>query len=235
MATIGKRLKAAYTQFDPYMQHSLEQALELAAKLAPARFDETVEMAIRLGVDPRQADQNIRGTVVLPQGTGRTVRVLVFAKGEKEREATEAGADIVGGDELVKKITDEGWLEFDKAVATPDMMGTVGRIGKILGPRGLMPNPKLGTVTFDVAAAVKDLKAGKVEFRVDKAGIVHVPIGKVSFGVERLRENAAALLTALLRARPSTAKGNYLLSISVSTTMGPGIPVDPAGARVLAA
>jgi large subunit ribosomal protein L1 len=192
-------------------------------------------MAIRLGVDPRQADQNIRGTVVLPQGTGRMVRVLVFAKGEKEREATEAGADIVGGDELVKKITEEGWLEFDKAVATPDMMGTVGRIGKILGPRGLMPNPKLGTVTFDVAAAVKDLKAGKVEFRVDKAGIVHVPIGKASFGTERLRENAAALLAALLRARPSTAKGNYLLTISVSTTMGPGIPVDPAGARVLAA
>jgi large subunit ribosomal protein L1 len=235
MAKIGKRLKAAYTQFDPYTQQSLEQALDLATKLATARFDETVEMAIRLGVDPRQADQNIRGTVVLPQGTGRTVRVLVFAKGEKEREATEAGADVVGGDELVKKITDEGWLEFDKAVATPDMMGTVGRIGKILGPRGLMPNPKLGTVTFDVAAAVKDLKAGKVEFRVDKAGIVHVPIGKVSFGVGRLRENAAALLAALLRARPSTAKGNYLLSISLSTTMGPGIPIDLAGARVLAA
>ncbi len=235
MAKTGKRLRAAYEKFDPYAQVSLDEALELATKLASAHFDETVEMAVRLGVDPRQADQNIRGTVVLPQGTGRNVRVLVFAKGEKEREAQEAGADIVGGEELVKKITDEGWLEFDKAVATPDMMGTVGRIGKILGPRGLMPNPKLGTVTFDVTAAVKDLKAGKVEFRVDKAGIVHVPIGKVSFGAERLRDNAMALLTALLRARPSAAKGNYMVSISVSTTMGPGISVDPAGARALAA
>lgn len=235
MTRMGKRLRAAYEQFDPYARHSLEQALDLATRLASARFDETVEMAVRLGVDPRQADQNIRGTVVLPQGTGRPVRVLVFAKGEKEREAREAGADIVGGEELVKKIADEGWLEFDKAVATPDMMGMVGRIGKILGPRGLMPNPKLGTVTFDVAAAVKELKAGKVEFRVDKAGIVHVPIGKVSFGTARLQENALALLTALLRARPSTAKGNYMLGISLSTTMGPGIAVDPAGVRALAA
>lgn len=228
-------MKAAYGQFDSQAQHTLDEALALATKLATARFDETVEIAVRLGVDPRQADQNIRGTVVLPQGTGRAVRVLVFAKGEKEREAQEAGADFVGGDEIVKKITDEGWLDFDKAVATPDMMGAVGRIGKILGPRGLMPNPKLGTVTFDVAAAVKDLKAGKVEFRVDKGGIVHVPIGKVSFGPERLRENATVLLAALLRARPSAAKGNYVLGVAVSTTMGPGISVDPAGARALAA
>jgi large subunit ribosomal protein L1 len=235
MARVGRRLKTAYEQFDSQQRFSLDEALELATKTAGAKFDETVEMAVRLGVDPRQADQNIRGTVVLPQGTGRAVRVLVFAKGEKEREAEEAGADVVGGDELVKKIADEGWLEFDKAVATPDMMGAVGRIGKILGPRGLMPNPKLGTVTFDVAAAVKDLRAGKVEFRVDKGGIVHAPIGKVSFGVERLRENALSLLGALLKARPSAAKGNYVLGVSVSTTMGPGIRVDPAGARVLAA
>jgi len=228
-------MKAAYEQFDPQERFSLDQALELVTKTAAAKFDETVEIAVRLGVDPRQADQNIRGTVVLPQGTGRAVRVLVFAKGDKEREAQEAGADVVGGEELVKKIADEGWLEFDKAVATPDMMGSVGRIGKILGPRGLMPNPKLGTVTFDVAAAVTDLRAGKVEFRVDKGGIVHAPIGKVSFGVERLRENAVSLIGALLKARPSTAKGNYVLSVSLSTTMGPGIRVDPAGVRALAA
>ena len=235
MARVGKRLKAAYEQFDPQERFSLDQALELVTKTPAAKFDETVEMAVRLGVDPRQADQNIRGTVGLPQGTGRTVRVLVFAKGEKEREAQEAGADVVGGEELVKKIAEEGWLEFDKAVATPDMMGSVGRIGKVLGPRGLMPNPKLGTVTFEVAAAVNELRAGKVEFRVDKGGIVHAPIGKVSFGVERLRENAVALLSALLKARPSAAKGNYVLSVSLCTTMGPGIKVDPAGARALAA
>jgi len=235
MARTGKRLKTAYEGLEAHAEHTLDDALGLATRLANAKFDETVELAVRLGVDPRQADQNIRGTVLLPHGTGRQVRVCVFAKGEKEREAEEAGADVVGSEELVKKITEEGWLEFDKAVATPDMMGTVGRIGKILGPRGLMPNPKLGTVTFDVAEAVKELKAGKVEFRVDKGAIVHVPIGKVSFGLERLRDNALALLGALLRARPSTAKGNYVLGISISTTMGPGIQVDAAAARALAA
>lgn len=235
MAQTGKKLKAAYDQVDRLTQYPLEEALALAIKLARAKFDETVELAVRLNVDPRQADQNVRGTVVLPQGTGRSVRVLVFAKGEKQREAEEAGADVIGGEELVKKIADENWLEFDKAVATPDIMGAVGRIGKILGPRGLMPNPKLGTVTFDIAKAVKELKAGKVEYRVDKAGIVHVPIGKVSFGPDRLLENANALLSSIVKARPSTAKGNYVQSVAVSTTMGPGIKVNPTAARALAA
>ena len=207
----------------------------MAAESAKAKFDETMEIAVRLGVDPRQADQNVRGTVILPHGTGKSVRVLVFAKGEKEREAIDAGADYVGGEDLLKKITTENWLDFDKAIATPDMMGLVGRIGKILGPRGLMPNPKVGTVTFDVAKAVSELKAGKVEYRVEKAGIVHVPIGKVSFGPEKLNENARALLNSLIRAKPAAAKGNYLLSISVASTMGPGVKVDPLAVRALAA
>src|SRR5258705_10844544 len=185
MAQLGKRLKAAYSQIDREKRYSLEQAIDLAVKLATAKFDETVEIAGRLGVDPRQADQNVRGTVVLPHGTGKTVRVLVFAKGEKEREATEAGADFAGGEDLVKKIS-EGWLEFDKAIATPDMMGLVGRIGKVLGPRGLMPNPKVGTVTMDVSKAVQELKGGKVEYRVDKAGNVHVPVGETSFDQQKL-------------------------------------------------
>lgn len=235
MAPTGKRLKAAYQKVDRETRYPLEQAVELAAQLAGCKFDETVELAVRLGVDPRQADQNVRGTVSLPHGTGRSVRVLVFAKGEKEREAVEAGADVVGGEDLVKKIADEGWLEFDKAVATPDMMGLVGRLGKVLGPRGLMPNPKVGTVTFEVASAVKELKAGKVEFRVDKAGIVHVPIGKVSFGAARLNENANAVLASLARAKPASAKGNYIRTVAVSTTMGPGIKVNPVSARALAA
>lgn len=235
MARESKRLKAAYAQVDRQMRYSLEQAMELAVKLASSKFDETVELAVRLGVDPRQADQNVRGTVVLPHGTGRSVRVLVFAKGEKAREAAEAGADVVGGEELVKKISEQGWLEFDKAVATPDMMGLVGRIGKILGPRGLMPNPKLGTVTFEVAKAVQELRAGKLEYRVDKAGIVHVAIGKVSFGVARLLDNAAAVLSSLVRAKPASAKGNYILSVAVSTTMGPGIKISPLAVRALAA
>jgi large subunit ribosomal protein L1 len=191
-----------------------------------AKFDETVEVAVRLGVDPRQADQNVRGTVVLPHGTGKSVRVLVFAKGDKAKEAQDAGADFVGADDIVKKIQEEQWLDFDTAIATPDMMGQVGRLGKLLGPRGLMPNPKVGTVTFDVAKAVRETKAGKVEFRVEKAGIVQVPIGKRSFGAEKLRENAHALLASLLRAKPAAAKGNYLLSIAVSTTMGPSVRVD---------
>src|SRR5512143_2351355 len=223
MAPIGKRMKGALTRVDREQRYGLDEAVVLAAELAKAKFDETMELAVRLGVDPRQADQNVRGTVVLPHGTGRSVRVAVFAKGEKEREAKEAGADVVGGEDLVKRIQDEGWLEFDSAIATPDMMGLVGRIGKLLGPRGLMPNPKVGTVTFDVGKAVGELKAGKVEYRVEKAGIVHVPSGKVSFGPETLTDNARALLNSLSRAKPAAAKGNYLMSISIASTMGPGV------------
>lgn len=234
MAGIGKRMKSARAQVDLEQRYELADAVALAAKVAAAKFDETLELAIRLGVDPRQADQNVRGTVVLPHGTGRTVRVAVFAKGEKEREATEAGADVVGGEELVKRIQDEGWLEFDSAVATPDMMGLVGRIGKILGPRGLMPNPKLGTVTFDVAKAVQELKAGKIEYRVDKAGVVHLPFGKVSFGAERLLANASAALGSIVKAKPASSKGNYILTVSVSSTMGPGIKINPLAMRTLA-
>jgi large subunit ribosomal protein L1 len=235
MARVSKRLKAAYERVDRENRYQLDQALELLTTLPPAKFDETVELAVRLGVDPRQADQNVRGTVVLPHGTGRSIRVLVFAKGDKEREATEAGADIVGGEELVKKISEESWLEFDKAVATPDMMGLVGRIGKVLGPRGLMPNPKLGTVTFDVGKAVQELKAGKLEYRVDKAGIVHVAVGKVSFGAAKLHVNASAVMNSLIRAKPASAKGNYMMGVTVSTTMGPGIKVNPLAARTTAA
>jgi large subunit ribosomal protein L1 len=235
MAHRGKRLTAADGAVNPQNRYALEEAVELAAKLATAKFDETLELAIRLGVDPRQADQNVRGTVVLPHGTGRAVRVAVFAKGEKEREAKEAGADHVGAEDLVKKIQDENWLEFDSAVATPDMMGMVGRIGKILGPRGLMPNPKLGTVTFDVGKAVSELKAGKIEYRVDKAGIVHLPFGKASFGSDKLLANASAALTSILKAKPASAKGNYVLTVSVSSTMGPGIKVNPLAVRALAA
>ena len=187
-------------------------------------------MAIRLGVDPRKADQMVRGSVLLPHGTGRTIRVLVFAKGQKEKEATEAGADYAGGDELIEKISG-GWLEFDKAIATPDMMSSVGKLGKILGPRGLMPNPKVGTVTFDIEKAVKEVRAGKVEFRVEKAGIVHVAVGKVSFGIEKLLENIKALLDIIIKAKPPTSKGVYLKSIALSTTMGPGVKIDPVSVR----
>jgi large subunit ribosomal protein L1 len=228
-------MKAATSTVNRETQYPLDEAVGLSAKLATAKFDETLELAVRLGVDPRQADQNVRGTVVLPNGTGRSVRVAVFAKGDKEREAREAGADHVGGEDLVKKVQDEGWLEFDSAVATPDMMGLVGRIGKILGPRGLMPNPKLGTVTFDVAKAVSELKAGKIEFRVDKAGIVHMPFGKASFGAEKLIANASAALASVMKAKPASAKGNYILSVTVSSTMGPGIKVNPLAIRTLAA
>ncbi|MBX3025365.1 50S ribosomal protein L1 [bacterium] len=234
MAT-GKRMKSALTRVDHEQRYALDEAVGLAVELARAKFDETMELAVRLGVDPRQADQNVRGTVVLPHGTGRAVRVAVFAKGEKEREAKEAGADVVGGEDLVKRIQDEGWLEFDSAVATPDMMGLVGRIGKVLGPRGLMPNPKLGTVTFDVGKAVSELKAGKIEYRVDKAGIVHLPFGKASFGPEKLIANAHAALSSLIKAKPASAKGNYVISVSVSSTMGPGIKVNPLAVRTLAA
>ncbi len=234
MTRLSKRMKAATEQVDRAKQHELGEALDLVVKLATAKFDETVEMAVRLGVDPRQADQNVRGTVVLPHGTGKQVRVLVFAKGDKEKEAKDAGADFVGADDLVKKIAEEGWLDFDSVVATPDMMGAVGRIGKVLGPRGLMPNPKLGTVTFDVSKAVQEMKAGKIEFRVDKAGIVHVPVGKASFGREKLEANAMAILSSLNRAKPSSAKGNYMVSVGVSSTMGPGIKVSPVAARAAA-
>jgi large subunit ribosomal protein L1 len=235
MAGTGKRLKNAAGEVNRETRYPLDEAVTLAAKLATAKFDETLELAIRLGVDPRQADQNVRGTVVLPHGTGRSVRVAVFAKGDKEREARDAGADHVGGEELVKRIQDEGWLEFDSAVATPDMMGLVGRIGKILGPRGLMPNPKLGTVTFDVGKAVSELKAGKIEYRVDKAGIVHLPFGKASFGAEKLLANASAVLGSIVKAKPASAKGNYIISVAVSSTMGPGIKVNPLALRALAA
>jgi large subunit ribosomal protein L1 len=235
MARISKRMKAAAAEVNRETRYPLDEAVALAARLAKAKFDETVELAIRLGVDPRQADQNVRGTVVLPHGTGRAVRVAVFAKGDKEREARDAGADVVGGEDLVKKIQDEGWLEFDNAVATPDMMGLVGRIGKILGPRGLMPNPKLGTVTFDVGKAVSELKAGKIEYRVDKAGIVHLPFGKASFGAQKLIDNANAVMASIMKAKPSSAKGNYIVSVAVSSTMGPGIKVNPLAMRSLAA
>jgi large subunit ribosomal protein L1 len=212
----------------------LEEGLRLVQETARAKFDESVEMAVRLGVDPRQADQNVRGTVVLPHGMGKAVRVLAFAKGEKEREAQEAGADFVGAEDLIKKIS-EGWVDFDKAVATPDMMAAVGRIGKILGPRGLMPNPKTGTVTFEIAKAVKEIKAGKLEFRVDKAGIIHLPIGKVSFDADKLLDNARVVLTSVLRAKPASAKGNYVLGVTLSTTMGPGVKIDLSQVRAMAA
>jgi large subunit ribosomal protein L1 len=232
MAKHGKRFRAAAEKIDHARRYPMDDAIPaLLAAGGPAKFDETVEIAVRLGVDPRQADQNVRGTVVLPHGTGKSVRVLVFAKGDKAKEAQDAGADHVGADDLAKKIQDEQWLDFDTAIATPDMMGVVGRLGKILGPRGLMPNPKVGTVTFDVGKAVRDVKAGKVEFRVEKAGIVHVPIGKRSFGAERLLENAHALVGSLLRAKPASAKGNYFQSMAVSTTMGPSVRIDPVTGR----
>ncbi len=232
MAKRGKRYDKAAATITAGKLHTLADAIGLAAKGSGAKFDETVEMAVRLGVDPRHADQNVRGTVALPHGTGRTVRVLVFAKGEKAKEAEEAGADFVGADELVNKIREEGWTDFDRAIATPDMMGAVGRIGKILGPRGLMPNPKVGTVTMDVARVVRELKAGQVEFRVEKAGIVQVPVGKVSFGPEKLIENAMAVVASVVRAKPASAKGQYIRSASVSSTMGPGIAVDSADIKV---
>jgi large subunit ribosomal protein L1 len=234
MSEKGKNYRAALNKVDRNQRYLLEDSLRLVKETAHAKFDETVEMAIRLGVDPRQADQNIRGTVTLPHGMGKSVRVLAFAKGDKEKEAQDAGADFVGSDELIKKISD-GWLEFDKAVATPDMMGAVGRIGKILGPRGLMPNPKTGTVAMDIGKAVKEIKAGKLEFRVDKAGIIHVPVGKASFGPEQLIDNAKAVLGSIIRAKPASAKGNYIKGVTVATTMGPGIKIDLAQIRAMAA
>jgi large subunit ribosomal protein L1 len=230
----GKSYQAALAKVDRAQRYLLEDTLRLVKETARAKFDETVEMAVRLGVDPRQADQNVRGTVTLPHGMGKAVRVLAFAKGEKEKEAQEAGADFVGSDDLIKKIS-EGWFDFDKTVATPDMMGSVGRIGKLLGPRGLMPNPKTGTVTMDIGKAVKEIKAGKLEFRVDKAGIVHVPVGKASFGAGQLLDNTQAVLLSILRAKPASAKGNYVRGVTISTTMGPGIKVDLSQIRAMAA
>ena len=226
----GKKFQEAAKKIDREKRYALEEAIKIVADNKLAKFDETVEVAVRLGVDPRQADQNVRGTVVLPHGTGKAERVLVIAKGEKEREAKDAGADFVGGDEIVKKIQEENWLDFDRVIATPDMMGQVGRIGKILGPRGLMPNPKVGTVTFDVAKAVNEVKAGKVDYRVDKAGVVHARIGKLSFGEQKLLDNAHALLSAIIKAKPASAKGNYVRSVALSSTMGPGVRVDTASA-----
>ena len=231
----GKKYREAAKRIDHDKRYALDEALQLVVGNKIAKFDETVELAVRLNVDPRQADQNVRGTVVLANGTGKVARVLVLAKGEKEREAREAGADFVGGDDIIKRIQEENWLDFDRVIATPDIMGSVGRIGKILGPRGLMPNPRVGTVTFDVAKAVAEVKAGKVDYRVDKAGVVHARIGKMSFGEAMLSENAHALIDAIVRAKPASAKGNYVKSVAVATTMGPGVRVDPATVTKVAA
>lgn len=226
---VPKKKAAALAAVDRAVKYSIEDACALVKKVAYAKFDETVDIAVRLGVNPKHADQMVRGALVLPHGTGQELRVLVFARGDKEREAREAGADHVGGDDLVQKIQ-EGFLDFDRVIATPDMMGAVGKLGRILGPRGLMPNPKVGTVTFDVAQAVKEAKAGKVEYRVEKAGIVHARIGKVSFSEAALADNARALIQALVRAKPSTAKGVYLRSITIASTMGPGVRVETGSA-----
>jgi large subunit ribosomal protein L1 len=230
MANRGKKYLEARGKIDRTRRYELEAGVKLLLETASAKFDEGVDLAIRLGVDPKKADQMVRGTVVLPHGTGKKVSVLVFAKGQKEKEALDAGANFVGGEDLIEKIS-KGWLDFDKAIATPDMMGLVSKLGKILGPRGLMPNPKVGTVTFDLERAIREIKAGKVEFKVEKAGIVHVPVGKVSFGFGQLLENIKTLLEVILRAKPPTSKGIYLRSIGLSTTMGPGIKIDPFDVR----
>lgn len=221
----GNKYKAAKAKIDRTRTYTLDEAIDVLKDASFAKFDETVELAVRLGVDPRKADQMVRGAVVLPNGLGKTVRVLVFAKGDKAQEATDAGADFVGAEDLVEKIQG-GWFDFDTAIATPDMMGTVGKIGKLLGPRGLMPNPKVGTVTFDVARAVDEAKSGKVEYRVEKAGIVHAPVGKISFETEKLEGNIIALMEALTKAKPTTSKGTYLKKASLASTMGPGINLD---------
>ena len=225
MPVMTKRLKATEALIDRAKTYSVEEAMDIVKKAPAAKFDESVDLSLRLGVDPKHADQMVRGAIVLPHGIGKTVRVAVFAKGEKEREAREAGADVVGAEDLVEKIQG-GFMDFDSTIATPDLMGQVGRLGKVLGPRGLMPNPKMGTVTFDVARAVREVKAGKVEFRVDKAGNVHVQVGRKSFPQESLVANAMALLEAIVKAKPAASKGVYLRSLTLSTTMGPGIPVD---------
>jgi len=236
MAQSGKRyvkaVEAVRQTIGGSGEVALAQAIEVVKSNATAKFNESMDMAIRLGVDPKHADQMVRGTVVLPNGTGRQVRVLVFAKGEKEKEASDAGADHVGAEDLVERIQ-KGWVDFDRAIATPDVMGLVGRLGKILGPRGLMPNPKTGTVTFEVAKAVREFKGGKIEFRVEKAGIVHVPFGKAGFSVDQLTENATAILEAIMRAKPASSKGRYLRGLTVSSTMGPGVRVDPSAVQAL--
>ena len=225
MAKSGKRIRAALEKVEPLKEYELLEAVNLAKETAQAKFDESVDVAVRLGVDSRKADQNIRGSVLLPRGTGKKFRILVFAKGEKEAEAREAGAEFVGGEDLMKKIQG-GWLEFDRVVATPDMMGVVGRLGKILGPRGMMPNPKTGTVTFSVREAINEIQAGKVDFRVDKGGTVHAPVGRTSFSAEDLAENFNALMAAVIRLKPSSSKGKYVKGVSLSSTMGAGIKVD---------
>ena len=228
MAKKTKKYLEAIKQVDRMRLYDASEALELVTNIATAKFDETVEAHVKLGVDSRHADQQVRGAVVLPHGTGKTKRVLVFAKGEKAKEAEVAGADFVGAEDLVAKIQGENWFEFDIVVATPDMMGVVGRLGRVLGPKGLMPNPKSGTVTFDVARAIDEIKAGKVEYRLDKTNIIHVPIGKVSFGKEKLADNFATLMDAVIKAKPSAAKGQYLRTVTVASTMGPGVKINPA-------
>jgi large subunit ribosomal protein L1 len=231
----SKRYLAALNTVDRERTYTLDEAVGIVKSWPPCKFDQSVDLSINLGVDPKHADQMVRGALVLPHGIGKSVRILVFAKGEKEREAREAGADFVGAEDLAKKITDESWLDFDRVIATPDMMGLVGRLGRVLGPRGLMPNPKLGTVTADVARAVSENKSGKVEYKVDKSGIIHAAIAKSSFDAQKIRDNAMALIEAVLRAKPSTAKGVYLKKICLSTTMGPGLRIDPASVETAAA
>lgn len=226
MAKKGKNYQESAKLVDKTKLYDVEESIELVQKTAKAKFDETIDLSVRLGVDPKHADQQVRGAVVLPHGTGKSVTVLVFAKGEKAKEAEAAGAEYVGGEELVQKIQNENWFDFDVVVATPDMMGVVGRIGRVLGPKGLMPNPKSGTVTFEVEKAVNEIKAGKVEYRVDKASIINVPIGKVSFGTEKLKENFDTVMDAIIKAKPAAAKGRYLRSVTVSSTMGPGIKIN---------
>jgi large subunit ribosomal protein L1 len=230
----GKRRKDALEKVDRERRYSLGEAVTLVKETAFAKFDESVDLAVRLGVDPKHADQMVRGAVVLPHGTGKVNRVVVFAKGDKAKEAEDAGADHVGSDELVAKVQ-EGWLDFDSVIATPDMMGQVGRLGRVLGPRGLMPNPKVGTVTFEVGKAVRDAKAGKVEFRVERAGIVHTPVGKKSFAENALEDNVRAIIGALLKAKPASAKGTYMRSITLSSTMGPGVKIDPVSLEAVEA
>lgn len=224
---MGKKIKLAKEKIEIGKEYSLEEAINLAKECSYTKFDESVDLSVNLGIDPKKSDQMVRGTVVLPHGIGKKVRVLVFAKGEKEKEAQDAGADFVGAEDLVEKIN-KGWLDFDKAVATPDVMGLVGKLGKILGPRGLMPNPKLGTVTFDIARTVREIKAGRIEYKSEKAGIVHIPIGKVSFDTQKLIDNARAVINSIVKAKPATSKGRYLKKLSISSTMGPGIAVDIA-------
>jgi len=232
MAKIGKKHKDSLAKIDAETLYKLDEALGLSLACKREKFDESVDLAVRLGVDPRHADQMIRSSLVLPHGTGKTERVLVFAKGDKVKEALDAGADFAGGDDLVEKIQG-GWLEFDRTIATPDMMGTVGKIGRVLGPRSLMPNAKLGTVTFDVGRVVKEIKSGKVDFKVDKAGIVHVMLGKTSFGLDKLRDNIISFITKIIQLKPSSAKGIYLKAVSLSSTMGPGIKLDTSDLKLL--